>query len=250
MFTMAGWYESADGEGVLHYVKAIPDQHLTVEDDDIRVPRDWPNIQGKAVLSAASTLTSARFEAPSLTRFVYPDIEPLVNDVIFGDSPQVSLDPAIVTPLLGDESLRLAINSDDAGAVKEYGLVWFSDGPRSKSTGSIFPVRATSVVSLSAGEWVNGPLIFGQSLPYGDYDIVGMRAVGANLIAARLVFTGLSNRPGVAAVSDIDYHDKESFRWGSMGVFGRFNSNTPPRVDCLGVTDTSQVFIFDLIKVG
>jgi hypothetical protein len=35
-----------------------------------------------------------------------------------------------------------------------------------------------------------------------------------------------------------------------MGVFGEFPHTNPPTLDCLGVTDTSQVILLDLIRVA
>lgn len=250
MLITGAFYESQDGGGVLHYLKAVPDPQLMTENDQMRVPVAMPNLVAKAGLSAATTLTSARLESPSLARMFYPEIEPLINAVVFADPPQVHVSRENVMPLLGDESLRFAINSDNTGAAVEYGLVWFSDGAISEAKGSIFPVRATAAIALAAGQWVNGQLTFDQTLPVGSYDVVGMRARGTNLVCARLQFIGLAHRPGVPAVNAIGDLDAKYFRDGKMGNFGRFHSTTPPSIDCLGVTDTAQEIILDLIKVG
>jgi hypothetical protein len=33
-------------------------------------------------------------------------------------------------------------------------------------------------------------------------------------------------------------------------MLGEFDSNQPPTIDCLGVTDSAQTILLDLIKVG
>ena len=44
--------------------------------------------------------------------------------------------------------------------------------------------------------------------------------------------------------------DPSVFRYGRHGTYGVFHSNTPPTVDGLGVTDTSQSYVFDLLQVA
>jgi len=153
-------------------------------------------------------------------------------------------------PLDPFESLELQCNTDNAGAAQHWGFALLSDGSQSPVNGRIYTVRATAAVALTVNTWQNGALTFDQTLPVGRYQVVGMRARGTNLVAARLVFVGGINRPGVFAVNAIGDHDPIKFRHGGFGVFGEFHTNTPPTVDCAGVTDTAQQFLFDLIRVG
>jgi hypothetical protein len=252
MFSLIAYYEAQDGAAALHNVAAIQDQHVKASGDYVYIPKAMPNIIGKACLSNAdAALTLARLNSPSLRRIAYPEIEPIVAAVTFGSPPEGILHPECPIPVDPDEGLAFEINSDEtADSSTEYGLVFLSDGPQAPVKGAIFPVRATAAITLSAGVWVNGNLTFSQSLPVGVYDIVGMRARGTNLVAARLVFNAYINRPGVVAVNAISDQDHFYTRYGHMGVFGRFDHTTPPTVDCLGVTDTSQIFIFDLMKIS
>lgn len=251
MHHLIAYYEAQDGGGALHNVAAIADQSLTVSGDDVRIPASMPYVIGKAVLSGAdSALTSARLNTPSLRTFAYPEIEPLVNALVFGSPPEGILHPNSPIPLVGDESMRLEINSDADSALGEYGLVWLADGPQSEVSGDIHPVSATAAASLAAGTWVNSALTFSQTLPVGTYQVVGMRARGTNLVAARLVFLDQQSRPGVPAVNAIGDQDHDLTRYGKMGIFGTFNHTNPPTVDCLGVTDSSQTIILDLMKIA
>jgi hypothetical protein len=248
---MAGWYESIDGAGALHNIAAIPDQHITVFGDDIRVPRGMAQLIGRAVLSAADTaLTDAILKSPTLRRIFNLNVGILVNAAVFGNPPESLLHPLSPIPLTADENLSLEINSDSAAAAVEYGLVWFSDGAIQPINGQFYTMRATGAAALSAGAWVNTAMTFSQDLPAGVYKIVGMRAEGTNLVAARLVFQGYSWRPGVPAVNALGDRDAKWFRMGRLGDWGEFDQTSPPTVDCLGVTDTSQVFYLDLLKVA
>ena len=251
MWTMAGYYESIDPQGALANIAAITDDHVTTQADDIRVPRDLENLIGTAVvIDDAVATVQARYRAPSLRTVAELDVEPIVDGAkVFGNPPEGFLFPRNPVPLRGDESLRLEINSNPGAAAIHYGLVLFADGPVEPVSGRIYRARATASIALSVGVWVGGNLTFDQVLPQGEYQVLGMRARGTNLLAARLNFVGGIWRPGCFAVNTFGDRDASLFRSGGLGVWGTFNHTTPPTIECLGDTDTAQVFILDLIKV-
>lgn len=250
MHHLAAWYENIDPAGVLAPITAVQDETVFTSGDDIRVPAGLPFIIGEAALGNDSSLAQAQIQSPSLRTMTNIDVEPAVAAAVFGNPQESIMHPLNPIPVREHEAVNFTVNSDPVSAVAHYGLVWFGDGPQQPVNGEIYTVRATGAAALSAGVWVNSNLTFGQTLPFGDYQIVGMRARGTNLVAARLSFVGGQYRPGVPAVNAIGDRDLTLFRYGRMGVYGQFNSNTPPTVDCLGITDTSQVFAFDLVKVG
>lgn len=247
---LLAFYEAADHAGVLTAIAAVQDQSVFTSGDDARVPMELPFIVGEGCLSSATTLTAAQIQSPSLRSTAHIDVEPMVNAILFGHVPETIMHPMNPIPLKGDEALNFLVNSDHASAIPHYGLIWLSDGQLSKVNGEIYSVAASSAVALAAGEWVNGNLDFGQSLPVGRYAIVGMRARGTNLVAARLVGIGQAWRPGVPAINTIGDIDMTLFRYGNAGVLMEFHTNTPPSIDCLGVTDSAQSYIFDLIKLS
>ncbi len=250
MFHTAAWYEDIDPGGVLTPITAVVDQSVFTSADVIRVPSAMPNIVGQAALGADASMAGAQVQSPSLRAMVNLDIEPVVGAAVFGSPPEVLFHPLSPVSVVPDEPVTFAVESDPAAAAVHYGLVWFGDGPQQPVPGNIFSVRATSALTLAAGTWVNGTLTFGQTLPLGRYTVVGMRARGTNLVAARLVFVGGAFRPGVPAINAVADLDPMVFRYGRHGAFGVFHSNTPPTVDALGVTDSAQNYIFDLLQVA
>lgn len=247
---LAAYYESVDGAAANQALTPVNDQVLTISGDDVRVPRGMESLLGGAMLTASTTVTSARFESPSLRAFVNYDLEPILGAVVFGSPPEAVLFPETPVKLVADEGLQLVANTDNAGAAVHWGLAWFGDGPQQQVKGNIFTVRATAAITLAAGSWVNGALTFSQTLPAGKYQVVGMRARGTNLVAARLVFVGGAFRPGVPAINAVGDTDNWYQRYGRMGVWGEFQNTTPPTLDALGVTDTAQTVFLDLIKTG
>lgn len=251
MFTLAGWFEDIDGAAALHNIAAIPDEHITVFGDEIRVPRGMANLIGRAVLSGADTaLTDAILKSPTLRRVFNIHVGILINAIVFGNPPEALLHPLNPLRLTEDENLTLEINSDASAAKNEYGLVWFSDGAIAPITNEMHTMKAAGAATLVAGKWVNTAIVFTEQLPAGKYIIAGMRAQGTNLVAARLVFQQSFWRPGVPAVNVLGDRDAKWFRYGGLGSFGEFDQTSPPTVDCLGITDSVQIFHFDLISLG
>ena len=149
-----------------------------------------------------------------------------------------------------DEALNAFVAENLMGAEQEYVLVWLGDGPVQPVGGEIFTVRVTNTTTLVADAWTNGAITFDQTLPVGDYQIVGARFSSAGLIAFRFVFVGGNNRPGGLGVDAAGDLNAKGQRHGGWGVWGDFRHNRPPTADFLSISaDTSQTGELDLIKV-
>jgi len=249
MFHVVAWGQSIDPAGVLSPLDAIPETQLFSSGDDIRVPVFLPGLIGAAALINDASAARAQLQAPSLRVLTNLDIEPIVNAATFGEPAEVLFHPESIIPLDPDEALQFHVQSDPAAPAQHFGLVWLADGPQLPVEGRMFSVRATTTIQQSNTAWVNGQMVLGQTLPAGQYQIVGLRSRSADLVAARLVFTEQTSRPGVPAVNVISDEDVRSFRHGRTGVFGVFPNTIPPTVDVLGGVAASQVHILDLIRL-
>jgi len=190
----------------------------------------------------------AQVQSPSLRILTNLDIEPIILAAVFGSPPEVLFHPPNPIPVEPEESLNFAVESDPAGVVAHYGLVWISDGPQPQITAHMFTVRATATIQQVAGTWTNGNMVFGQVLPAGRYQVVGMRVRSADGVAARLVFPEQIPRPGVPVVNAIADIDPRSFRFGRAGIWGEFPHTTPPTMDILGGVAAAQIILLDLVR--
>lgn len=250
MLHLAGFFEDVDQANILQAINAMADQSLNTSGDDLTVPVDLAFLAGTALLTAATTFTSAQIRAPSLQTLGYQDIARVVPADNFANPVAVNYYADNPRPLAGNEDLQFFTDTDHAAAIEIQGFVWLSDGPVTPVKGEQFTVRATSASTLVQGTWVNSNLTFTQTLPVGRYQIVGMRAQGANLQAARLSFVGGGYRPGVPGVTSTGDEGFTALRNGNSGVLGEFSSTALPSVDCVGITDTAQTIFLDLVKVG
>ena len=131
-----------------------------------------------------------------------------------------------------------------------WALLWLAEGPVAPVHGDIHAVRATTGHTTAGDIWENVALTFDQTLPVGRYQVVGMRAIGTALLAARLVFIGYGWRPGVPACAVLGDGEVHAFRKGKFGAFGEFEFDQPPTIDLLGtgVTSTEEIYL-DLIQI-
>jgi hypothetical protein len=249
MFSLVGYSESQDSANLVN-VAALADPHIRVSGDDISVPAAIANVGG--VYAIGASLTRAALVSPSIRRRYPFEIVPVeaasepadpVKYIPFFANP-IALDP--------DESLNAQAAEGAAGAAQSTILVWLTDGPIMPITGvEIFTIRATNTSTLATFAWTNGALTFNDTLPAGEYAVVGMRASSAGLIAARLVFSQFPFRPGVIAADSTSELGVPIFRFGGVGEFGRFTHTTPPTVDFLSLSaDTSQTVDLDLVMVS
>lgn len=244
----AAFYQNANF-GTLTPVNTVPDTQIFTAGTILRVPPELPFICMAAAEYAGTTIDQAQIETPTLRALANHDVSPL------GIQPQTggnkNYNDLYDNPLAvkGNESLTLSILGTGAGSHVATAIIELCDGAVKPTTGNFFTVRATGAAALSAGLYVNTAVTFDTVLPAGVYEVVGLRAEGANLLAARIAFVGQVARPGVlGSVADTSM-EYDRFRAGRSGSFGMFDINQPPSVDCLGVTDTAQVFYFDLKKV-
>jgi hypothetical protein len=249
MFTLVGFTESQDSASLTN-VAALADPHIRVSGDDVVVPSGLNYVGG--VYAIGADTTRAQLVSPSIRRRYPFEIVPV--EVSAEPADPVKLFPLFDNPLQldPDESLNAQAAENNASAGRSTVLVWLCDGATSPITGAeIFTIRATNTSTLSTYAWTNGALTFNDTLPAGDYALVGARASSAGLIAFRFVFSQYAWRPGAIGMDTVGEVGAPIFRFGKLGEWGQFSHNTPPTVDFLSLSaDTSQTVDLDLILLS
>lgn len=242
-------YETSASNAALTAITPIPDGTVAISGNDVRVPTGMSNIcLAAAMINSATATLRAQIQAPSLRSVLNFDISPIANGLVFPTLQQSSR--MWNTPLALQALEPLDVFVQNGAAVMNRAFIMLCDGPVKPVTGRVYTVRCTGAASLVTATWVNTALTFGQTLPAGQYQVVGLRVWGANACAARLFFVGQGWRPGVLCSTAEANQDYLDFRFGNTGVWGAFDSTTPPSLDVMGITDTAQVVLLDLIKVS
>jgi len=249
-FTLVSFNESQDAGAAWVNVAATPDPHVTVNGDDILVP-ELDQIVGYAHVADQTVASQARLRAPSLLAQGFEEYgSQLASGLVFGIEPEFTSRASNPIQLDRLEALQCQLLNNPGAAAQSYHGVWLADGPLVPVNGNIRTVRATLAISLVVTGWTNGAITFPVSLKSGQYQVVGMRCGSANGVFARLVFPGQAWRPGVPMINDEVDRDVPLFRNGMAGVWGVFDSASPPTVDALGVTNTAEELFLDLIYLG
>ncbi len=257
-FTLAAWAQSVNPAGVFVSLNAVPDQILTITNViNVLVPP-----LNRVIAHAAGVETTAaqqaRLTAPSRRVLVLQRVAPTQGNAaaasLPGDPHKVNDLRASPLPMVTGEATTFDVQSTPAAAQAQWGLVWFADGPIAPVAGNMFTARATGTTVLGVLVWTLVPFIFAEALPRGRYQVVGLRAQSAGLIAARLVFAGGPSaqapwRPGVVGTNTDRHLEHPMFRYGQLGNFGEFEDTAPPQVECLSTTaDAAETFYLDLIQ--
>lgn len=245
-FTTVAYYESQTATALAN-MAALADQHVTVAGDDIYVP-ELTKLMGYHFLGV--DLTQARIDSPSLRGSMMIDVEGF--DYLAEPASPPNWHDLFENPvsLVRSEALRAQM-IEGTGPSAAWAIYWLGSGPITKAKGEIRTVRATSATTQVALNWTNCPLTFDQTLPSGEYAIVGLRGQSATAIACRLVIPGYQWRPGtIACDADADISTPRH-RQGNAGIMGTFHHNEPPSVEFAAIAaDAAQVVHLDLIKVS
>ncbi len=253
-FTLGGFAEDIDLAGADGNLAALADTHLFTQGDDLRVPTLNQILAVWAGLGSGGN-GLMRLESPSLRDLNRLVINPLNG---LGDADVEPSDPLAILDysrnprrLDVDEILQVIANSDTTAAAFQWCILALGDGIQQPASGEIIKVHADGSTTVTARAWSTVTITFADTLPTGTYQVVGLRAFGASMVAARFVFKPGTWRPGCPGLDSQASMDYPIFRNGGLGVWGEFQQTTPPDIEVLcDLADTSQDFELDLIKVS
>lgn len=251
MFRLIAWYSAADLGAALTAIANIADQSITPSGTTgYIVPNDTPKLVGGGAVMEPATALQVQFQAPSLRIRTYPTVEPFTLDASVPASPiPWNYWGRIPTDLQPQEVLQAFVNSNEA--VAQYVLAMLADGPMAPEASGqkVQSVRFTSTVQAAAATWAAGAITLDQSLPVGNYKVVGLRVRGTGLVAGRLIFSNQVARPGVPAALGLGGLDAPWARFGEVSGWGQFHTTNPPQIEVIGGTAAAQVGILDLVQV-
>lgn len=192
----------------------------------------------------------ARINTPVLRMVGLPYIAPL-NQTVAAPSPPNLADYGQFGPApFATDEVSVESTHTDAAAQIQYALMAFSFGRVEPGSGMRYRLRWTAAITGVVGSWASGALTFDQTVPAGDYQIIGMDAFGTNLLGARLIFPGGGWRPGVLARNAVNSVPHDMFLRGDLGCFGQFNNTAIPQLEVyVEAANSAQEGYFDVIKL-
>ena len=242
-------YESTISNPLLGNILPIPDPTVqTTTFSEFLVPPGMNQVcHAGSMIATAVTPLRSQLRAPSLLAVVPIDVEPIASGLVWPTlwtGQQVMYSPY---QLVVAEPLAALIQNSSSVVSRTF--VHFCDGPLKPVTGKIYSIRFTLTATLITATWQLSVITFSTVLPAGDYQVVGCRVHSPNGVYFRLIFKGSIWRPGAPMQTSEAAQDWPIWRWGNSGVWDVFNNITPPSIEMVGVTDTAEVGIMDLIKI-
>jgi hypothetical protein len=209
-------------------------------------------ISGEPLIVAAwaysAHLSRAQFRAPSLQTPDYPLIHPVMVA-----RPSSSVHMFVVDWRSGPPAVKvgeslLAYEQHSTSTEHVYIMALLADKVPAPVTVPGRWVRLTGTTTLTADAWTNCLMTFDDQLPFGNYDIIGMRFEGASPIAMRLSLPGLASRPGVPGLLDANTENPKMFQDGQLGVLATFQSTQQVTAEVLATAgDTAQTLYLQIV---
>jgi hypothetical protein len=196
--------------------------------------------------------TRARFITPSWRQVSTPWIRPINLSIVPLDEPNVADYSGNPLGIRGLEEWQLEGYQTSGGAAVVVGVAGISEGPITPAPqGDIIAMRGTGTTTVTAGAWSNCSVTWQDTLPNGTYAVVGFEPTGATCVAGRLIFEDQVMRPGSVGQGLVSGNGSPLFRYGNLGVWGRFNAYRIPSVEMLcNAADTTQEVYLHLVRNG
>lgn len=250
MHTTIAWAEAHTPDGNMLKLDAVSDQHIKVSGEKI-YPYQYNHLIGAMAYPGALAL-EARLVSPALRR-VNPFYITPVEIALVPTQPLAAIfHPLSPISLSDNEALECEIRATGGAAREASAVAFLAPGATPPVNGEIFTINCEITMAIVLHSWEYSEISFPDSLPIGNYRIVGARAVVANGVAFRFVPVGESHRPGGICAQDVDENDPDLQRFGGLGNWCAFNTMQAPGMEVLCSTAagsaTYQVYI-DAIKV-
>lgn len=249
------------------------DNVLPQQVNGLQVPVNLPFLH--SIMGVGAHMVHVRAQANSMTPFPYPALSPNNRGAAFESPPRIWDFSSYPIPLRPTEELDIFATQNSGGSETQYVAVQVCDGPVQPysaivnpssvtgfgpQVGRYFSVHWTASTTLTAGAWTQVAPSFDQTLPAGQYALLGARVYSATGLFFRMFpATAPLWRPGGIAVQAYDQMDPVNQRFipdyattaRGWGVWLSFYQNVPPQVEILSTSaDTAEEGWFDLVFIN
>lgn len=241
-------FQKSIAQTVYGDVQAVNDNVLTLSNNHLMLPKISKMF---AALAVGLNIQQFRFNAPSLRSIGLPEF-PDVNVGTTVVSPVAILnrvdEPLILQP---SEEIEVDAIQTSVGAQNATVLVALQLNPPQRNVGPIFTIKYTTVVTGAFGSWTSGTMSPTQTIQNGTYAIVGMSAIGAALLGARLIIPNQVYRPGCFGRQAYGNFEQPIFRANNLGTWGTITPPFNPTIEIIGSGACTNPDVYlDLIKLN
>jgi len=245
-------YTKLDTAGALNEdIPAVTDNFATVQNSHYILQEDTTLM---AAYARNAGITNARINTPDFRRVSIPSLQPVnVNAAPITLPPMIFFPPSrLRIPKIDEVSFEAS--NGGGGGVRTIGGIWVASMGHNFNIpqGDVYTLRFTSTITTVANVWTLGNMAFDQTLPAGNYTVVGLDVIGVTTEFARLAFLGGGMRPGVIVRPAVSNYMWDSFRFGNAGVLGIFASTAIPNLEVFGTAAAAITYtgFMEVVKTG
>lgn len=213
-----------------------------------------PQVNWNLVMAGyfAATATRARLRTPTFRQITTPFIRPIEGTISPGNDPNVADYRNNPLLLRGLEEIEFLATQTAGANANVFGIACITKAPLMQMPqGDVYTLRGTSVGPAVANVWTQIAMTWQDTLPQGQYAVVGGWFQSAAPVAFRLIFEEQVDRPGGLGAISLESRAAAMFRMGGLGIWGRFQSNRMPNVEVLcNAADAAFEVYLDIVRVG
>jgi hypothetical protein len=245
MFHLVAWSESI-ATGVEDDLLPVPDGIMTIQNNHFLPGQDVRVLFASAM---ATNLQRARIATPKVQVVTTPFIRGIMAGLVPTSPAQLATYLSNPFVLRGIEEIQVLATQTAAGAQRVTALMGLELTPNMPVSGDIFTIRGTSTTAAVANAWTPLTVTWQNTLPAGQYDIVGLQHQSANGQACRLSIEGERYRPGCMSQTGIADIAHPYFFKAAMGRWASFNNYVMPIPEVLcNAADAAHEIYLDIIR--
>lgn len=231
-----------DGAAVTDSVETIQNGHIVPQTDK----------QILYTYAGCVTLLRARLNSPTLRQLSPPFVRPIDNAASPTSRSPVADYRANPLTIRAFEELQFQATNSAAGPTDCYGIIGLARGGITPAPqGQIITMRGTGTSTLVAKNWTQVAITWADTLPAGQYAIVGLSGFSATAVAARLICQDQVERPGAIIGATDVIIPNPMFLKGGLGIWGYMSANRMPNVEFLATAaDTAESVYMDFVRVA
>lgn len=247
MFHLAGYYGSIAAVANTN-CPAIVDDVLTIQNAHFMLtqPRDL-----LFAYAGSPLLDRARINSPTFRAFSPSFIWPINLDDSIPANPGVADyrdNPLRIPPL---EEIAVEVTNTAAGPSDTFALLGLQSVYEPVPRGNIYTLRGTSTTATVADVWTTAVFAWADTLPDGNYVVVGGMQYSATAVAFRLIFDNQIDRPGCIASVLATGDQWPPQGKGGLGVWGHFRPCAMPQVQLLNTAAVAvHTILLDIMRVA
>ena len=253
-FHLAAFSESIGTSVTNSQLSALTDDILNVSNGNFLPDK---NLDLVFAASMGVDLTNSRIVSPSNRQitlpYILPQTEALNADQSAGYCKYQDL---TYNPMLlrGLEEFGVEVSDTSAsGTTITTTIIGVQEQFEPAPRGTCYTMRGTSTTTGSTTSWTTLSMTWADTLPEGNYTVVGLNVLSANPIAARLIFERQTWRPGCLCTTDEDNWNGPLFfnPTGQLGAWGTFPAWNPPQVQVLSsAADTAYTAYLQFVRTS